>query len=91
MGRQERFLEVLKELGGSAGNGHLRNELGWQEETYERARDALVESGLIFKGRGRGGSVALAEAARPQVRVVAPFGAKAQDRNRPIAEVAPKT
>lgn len=59
MGRQERFLEVLKELGGSAGNGRLRETLGWQEDTYDRARDALVEEGLIAKGRGRGGSVAL--------------------------------
>lgn len=70
MGRQERFLEVLKELGGSAGNGRLRDELGWQEETYERARDALVETGLITKGRGRGGSVALAESARPRARII---------------------
>ena len=60
MGRQERFLEVLKELGGSAGNGRLREALGWQEDTYDRARDALLEEGLIAKGRGRGGSVALA-------------------------------
>lgn len=72
MGRQERFLEVLKELGGSAGNGRLRDELGWQAETYERARDALVEEGLIAKGRGRGGSVALVEADRPPARVVDP-------------------
>jgi len=60
MGRQERFLEVLKELGGSAGNGRLREALGWQEDTYDRARDGLLEEGLIAKGRGRGGSVALA-------------------------------
>ncbi len=72
MGRQERFLEVLKELGGSAGNGRLRDELGWQDETYERARDALVETGLITKGRGRGGSVTLAGSERPRVRVVDP-------------------
>ena len=70
MGRQERFLEVLKELGGSAGNGRLRDELGWQEETYERAGDALVETGLITKGRGRGGSVALAASARPRARII---------------------
>lgn len=60
MSRQERFLGLLKELGGSAGNGRLREALGWQEDTYDRARDALLEKGLIAKGRGRGGSVALA-------------------------------
>ena len=76
MGRQERFLEVLKELGGSAGNGRLRHELGWQEETYERARDTLVETGLITKGRGRGGSVTLAGSERPRARVIDPLRPK---------------
>jgi type I restriction enzyme M protein len=72
VGRQERFLEVLEALGGSAGNGRLRDELGWQEETYERARDALVETGLITKGRGRGGSVALVGSERPRAGVINP-------------------
>jgi type I restriction enzyme M protein len=87
--RQERFLEVLKELGGSAGNGRLRNQLGWQEDTYERARDALVEAGLVAKGRGRGGSVALVEADRPRARVIDPSRPKiAQPAAKPRAKAA---
>jgi type I restriction enzyme M protein len=38
----------------------MLTELGWQEETYVRVRDELVEDGLIVRGRGRGGSIALA-------------------------------
>ena len=56
---KERFLTVLREFGGSAGNGRLQAELGWQDETYRRVRDGLVEDGLVLRGRGRGGSIAL--------------------------------
>jgi len=58
---RDKFLEVLAGFGGSAGNGRLLVELGWQEDTYARVRDELAEEGLIIRGRGRGGSVALAE------------------------------
>jgi type I restriction enzyme M protein len=78
MGRQERFLEVLKELGGSAGNGRLREALGWQEDTYDRARDALLEEGLIAKGRGRGGSVALAGSVKAASEKSAPAAPRAK-------------
>lgn len=51
--------------GSAIGNGalrkaaseHLGAELG--EETYNAARDALVDAGLLLKGAGRGGSVRL--------------------------------
>lgn len=42
-----RFLETLTDFGGSAGNGRLLIELGWQEDTYVHVRDELVEEGLI--------------------------------------------
>ncbi len=61
MTREARFLEVLAKLGGSAGNGRIQAELGWQDGTYARVRTALLDEGKIVKGRGRGGSVALAE------------------------------
>jgi len=61
MTREDRFLEVLAELGGSAGNAKLQAELGWQDATYSRVQEALLEAGKIVKGRGRGGSVSLAE------------------------------
>jgi type I restriction enzyme M protein len=57
---QEVFLQALRELGGSAGNGRLRETLGWDEPTYDGVRLALIVGGQIKPGRGRGGSVALA-------------------------------
>lgn len=57
----KRFIEVLESLGGSAGNVRLRTELGWQDSTYVRIKQRLVESGAVVSGRGRGGSVSLAE------------------------------
>ncbi|CTP90233.1 type I restriction-modification system subunit M [Xanthomonas graminis] len=66
----ERFLATLQSLGGSAGNGKLREELGWQENTYLRIKQVLIEQGDIVSGRGRGGSVALAETAEVGKRPV---------------------
>lgn len=57
---KDRFLEVLAELGGSAGNVRLRETLQWDEDAYATVKNALVESGAILPGRGRGGSVLLA-------------------------------
>jgi hypothetical protein len=57
---QNRFLSVLAELGGSAGNGRLQSALGWEDSTYWRVQPRLVDAGLVHKGRGRGGSVSLA-------------------------------
>ena len=67
---RERFVAVLETLGGSAGNNRLQAELGWQDETYRRVRLALVEDGLVRKGRGRGGSVSLAGRDAPQTRTL---------------------
>jgi hypothetical protein len=50
------FMSTLRQLG-SAGNGALRDALGWAESRYWKAHAALFESGKIKKGRGRGGSV----------------------------------
>ena len=61
----QRFIETLKELGGSAGNGRLSNELGWADRTYQRVKTHLIEEGRIVPGRGRGGSVALANTYAP--------------------------
>ncbi len=63
---RERFLEQLEALGGSAGNGRLREALGWQEETYWRVHQELIDDGTIEPGRGRGGSVALASEKRKE-------------------------
>lgn len=58
---KQRFLRKLQELGGRAGNKRLREELGWQESTYDNVRGELIGEGRIVPGRGRGGSVRLVE------------------------------
>ena len=60
--RKDKFLALLTELGGSAGNGRLREALQWQEATYNAVKDDLIAGGVVTPGRGRGGSVALAAA-----------------------------
>lgn len=57
--RRERFLEVLAELGGSATNARLRDELNWSDKTYSSVKEALIEDGLLVKKPGPGGKVAL--------------------------------
>jgi type I restriction enzyme M protein len=60
-GLHDRYLAVLRELSGHAGNGRMRDVLGWQEGTYTRVSSDLRKAGLISAGRGRGGSVFLVE------------------------------
>ncbi len=58
--QHDKFLQALADLGGSSGNIRLRETLNWAETAYDEVRDELLAAGLIIKGRGRGGSVALA-------------------------------
>ncbi len=63
---KDEFLGALAALGGSAGNGRLREVLEWSEATYDTVKAQLLIRGLIVPGRGRGGSVALVDGdARP--------------------------
>jgi type I restriction enzyme M protein len=57
----DEFLGALAALGGSAGNGRLRETLEWDEASYEAVKGDLLSRRLIVPGRGRGGSVALAD------------------------------
>ncbi|GEO02019.1 DNA methyltransferase [Novosphingobium sediminis] len=78
---KDRFLEALTQLGGSAGNVRLRETLQWEEEAYAAVKNALVESGAILTGRGRGGSVLLASGGTSEVQerqASAPKPAKAK-------------
>ncbi|MEY4809653.1 MAG: hypothetical protein RLZZ206_4042 [Cyanobacteriota bacterium] len=63
MGADDQQLELLgalEALGGSAGNGKLRDLLGWDEATYDAVKGPLIATGQLQSGRGRGGSVSLA-------------------------------
>ncbi|MBB3900501.1 hypothetical protein GGQ83_003978 [Roseococcus suduntuyensis] len=55
----DRFLGILQELGGQAGNGKLREKLGLDENSYTALRAEMLAQGLISLDRGRGGSVVL--------------------------------
>ncbi|MFM9100298.1 MAG: hypothetical protein ACKOPS_02735, partial [Cyanobium sp.] len=57
--QQQELLGALEALGGSAGNGKLRELLGWDEPTYDAVKAPLLSAGLLLAGRGRGGSVSL--------------------------------
>ena len=60
---QEEFLGAPAGPGGSAGNGRLRQLLSWEEAPYEAVKACLLASGRVPAGRGRGGSVSLADGA----------------------------
>lgn len=49
----------MEALGGSAGNGKLRQLLSWDEPTYAAIKAHLLSAGLLLAGRGRGGLVSL--------------------------------
>lgn len=57
----DEFLGALAALSGSAGNGRLRDVLEWDDARYDAVKAELLDRGLIVPGRGRGGSVALAD------------------------------
>jgi type I restriction enzyme M protein len=90
---RERFVEALRELGGGAGNGRLRDTLGWQDDTYRSVHAALIEDGTIVAGRGRGGSVAFAQAQprslpKPAASepIAAPTPTQAAQAPKPVAK-----
>ena len=58
--QKDRFVAALTALGGSAGNGKLRDALGWDEATYDTVKQALIDDRAIVPGRGRGGSISIA-------------------------------
>jgi type I restriction enzyme M protein len=72
------LLELLPPDGSTIGNGSAREALSRAaarpigEEEYAAVRDKAVALGLVAKGRGRGGSIALAEGIEGGSRYVAP-------------------
>ncbi|WP_293535389.1 class I SAM-dependent DNA methyltransferase [Phenylobacterium sp.] len=60
MSDEQDLLGRLAALGGQAGNGRLREALGWEEARYLGAREGLIRQGWVVAGRGRGGSLRIA-------------------------------
>ncbi|MGQ9371724.1 hypothetical protein [Azospirillum sp. ST 5-10] len=56
----EELLAALRRLGGSAGNGRIREALHWDEVFYEAVKQAHIKAGTIVNGHGCGGCVAIA-------------------------------
>jgi len=54
---KEALLGQLPVDGGTIANPALQARLGWDTERYFAARNALVDEGLVVRGRGRGGTV----------------------------------
>ncbi|WP_052174859.1 type I restriction-modification system subunit M [Paracoccus sanguinis] len=76
--QRDRFVAALKELGGSAGNGRLRDALQWDEAAYNAVKDELVAKGVVTPGRGRGGSVSLGGAVEVDAAEPAPVALRAK-------------
>lgn len=76
--QKDRFVQALTELGGSAGNGRLRETLQWDDATYNAVKDELVAEGTVTPGRGRGGSVSIGNAVDAEVEEAAPVAARAK-------------
>lgn len=91
--QQDRFLAALRERGGSAGNGALREALGWADTTYDRVKQALLDAGRVLPGRGRGGSVRLAngDAATPDLPLPPPAAPAAPAPRAAAVTQAPGT
>lgn len=54
---QKTFMSAIRKHREPVGNGAFRSELGWNEDRYWKVRTALIETGRVIRGRGRGGSV----------------------------------
>lgn len=55
------LLEMVKKFDGSAGNISLLRELEWPDDQYWSVRNRLVDSGVLTLGKGKGGSVRIAD------------------------------
>ena len=59
-----RLLSALPSDESTAGNGRLRAELGLDPVSYLELKDAVLGVGYVTAGRGRGGTLAIAEEGR---------------------------
>lgn len=56
-GDHQALFAALPADGTTLSNPTLQKRLGWDSDRYFRSRDALVDMGLVVRGRGRGGVV----------------------------------
>ena len=89
---EQQFLDARAQLGGSAGHGALRQKLGWNQPSYDQIQTTLKDQGKILPGRGRVGSLRLAEAteADQQTPLFGVSGADPAGKSRPVSPATPK-
>ena len=88
---RDEFLGALAALGGSAGNGRLGEVLEWDEATYDAVKAELLSRRLIVPGRGRGGSVALADGSAGETSVDGQASSRAPRTRAPNGSRAAST
>jgi type I restriction enzyme M protein len=91
---QQALLQLLPQDGDTIGNGKARETLGWDEDRYTAAKDALLQAGLIATGRGRGGSIRRngePHSGEPAGTTTAPTSRKAPSSDAKPAHKAAKT
>lgn len=54
---EHQLLQRLPRDGSTLSNRAIQRKLGWDDDHYWAVRDALVDAGLVVRGRGRGGTV----------------------------------
>jgi type I restriction enzyme M protein len=88
---QDAFLEALEGMGGAARNPELQHALDWDQAQYDAVKTALVDRGILVKGRGRSNSVSIRgmEAALPPRSTSSSNGNGAGRRGARAQEAAP--
>lgn len=89
----ELILSLVPDDGATIGNTKmlqaLSNHVGdLEKEVYERARDELVDVGILGKGRGRGGSIFLKDAKAAQQGALRALGDSAKGALRDDAGIS---
>jgi hypothetical protein len=87
------FLEALEQSGSPVKNPVLRQQLGWDEATYEAAKAELVGRRIVVRGRGRSDSVSLvgAEAVEQPAQAANGSSPSGNGRGRPAGRNAKGT
>lgn len=76
--KKEQFLDRLRANDGMS-NPKLMNELGWNQDLYDKIKQQLLDEELITIGRGRGGTVWLTDLASIEPEAAPPSPSTAQD------------
>jgi type I restriction enzyme M protein len=83
MEENEDLLLAMLKAKGSMGQHAIVKATAWSETEYEATKQSLLAKGLVAIGRGRGGSIRLAEPDGPQAQGQQASGLKAESQEPP--------